>query len=999
MTCPKCGASNPGLATRCAQCDSALPGSHADSTWGGGGQSAPSPVPVSTHADAVTGGGGFAIGGGNWPTGVGTSPARARSEPEVDFGSRYRVEKLLGQGGMGAVYRAYDLDLHRTVALKLVRPELMVHPEAMQRFKQELLLASKISHRNILRIHDLGDASGTKFISMAFVEGSDLHKILQTEGKLSVERTLHISKQLCAALEAAHTENVVHRDMKPQNIMLDKDDHVYVSDFGLAKSIEAEGGGMTMTGELLGTPRYMAPEQIECKAVDGRTDLYALGLIMYEMLTGDIPFQAESTYQLMYKRANEPAPAPNLSNPEIPGWLNRVVMKCLERDPARRYQSATEMLEDIKAERAPDIIAPPIKKKGHSKQIVMAALAVVIVAIALITGMLIRGRTGGQQSTATSNPVTVLVGDFSNQTGDPVFDGTLEPMFNVALENASFINAYNRGRARKLAQQLPNPTDKLDDATARLIAVGQGVNAIVTGQLSRRGSDYALSVSAIDAVTGKTLASAEASAANKDDVVAQLPKLAAPIRKALGDSTPESAQLLAAQGSFEAGNIESVHEYSVAMEQQFTGKMQDALQSFSKASELDPNFARAYSGMAAAYGNMGQPANAQKYAKLAMQHIDRLSERERYRTRGTYYLNTANWQKCVEEYSELVKRFPGDNIAHTNLANCYSQLRDWPNAVGQAKEDVSIHQNAAGLGNLALFSIYAGEFQSGEQTALKLRQLNPSFEYGYLAQAFAQMGEGNLSQASDTYRKLATVSQLGASMSASGLADIALYQGRFSDAIRILEEGVSADAKAKRKDSAADRYTALAYVHLLRGEKQACLEALAKALATNQSVKTRFLVARTFAELGDTAKAQSLAAKLASEIQPEPQAYAKIINGNVALKRGDHQEAIKDFTDANSTLDTWIGRFDLGRAYLQAGAFTEADSEFDRCIKRRGETIALFLDEVPTYGYFPMTYYYQGRVRQGLKSPGFVESYRSYLNIRGSSSEDPLVPELRQLVR
>ena len=235
---------------------------------------------------------------------------------------------------MGAVYKAYDLDLNRTVALKLVRPELMVHPEAMQRFKQELLLASKISHRNILRIHDLGDVAGTKFISMAFVDGSDLYHILQSQGKLTIERTLNISRQLCAALEAAHSEAVVHRDMKPQNIMLDKDDHVYVSDFGLAKSIESEGG-MTMTGELLGTPRYMAPEQIECKPVDGRTDLYALGLIMYEMLTGDVPFQAESTFQLMYKRANEAPPEPKAANPDIPDWLNQVVMKCLERDPAQ----------------------------------------------------------------------------------------------------------------------------------------------------------------------------------------------------------------------------------------------------------------------------------------------------------------------------------------------------------------------------------------------------------------------------------------------------------------------------------------------------------------------------------------------------------------------------------------------------------------------------------------------------------------------------------------
>src|SRR6185369_13954461 len=284
-------------------------GANAPTYMGGqGGANAPTYM-GGPNAPTYLGGANAPTMGGGW--GAAAAPAMGGT---VDFGPRYRVEKLLGQGGMGAVYKAYDQDLNRTVALKLVRPELMVHPEAMQRFKQELLLASKISHRNILRIHDLGDVAGTKFISMAFVDGSDLHHILQSQGKLTIERTLNISKQLCAALDAAHSESVVHRDMKPQNIMLDKDDHVYVSDFGLAKSIESEGG-MTMTGELLGTPRYMAPEQIECKPVDGRTDLYALGLIMYEMLTGDVPFQAESTFQLMYKRANEAPPEPKAANP------------------------------------------------------------------------------------------------------------------------------------------------------------------------------------------------------------------------------------------------------------------------------------------------------------------------------------------------------------------------------------------------------------------------------------------------------------------------------------------------------------------------------------------------------------------------------------------------------------------------------------------------------------------------------------------------------------
>src|SRR4051812_34091681 len=289
--------------------------------------------------------------------GTGAAAAAALGGP-IDFGPRYKVERLLGQGGMGAVYLAYDQDLGRSVALKLVRPELMVHPEAMARFRQELLLASKISHRNILRIHDLGDAAGMKFISMAFVDGEDLHHLLLREGKLPIERMLNITRQLCAALDAAHAEGVVHRDLKPQNIMLGANDHVYVSDFGLAKSLGAVNS-MTQSGEMLGTPRYMAPEQVEAKSVDARTDIYALGLIFYEMVTGDVPFTAETTLQLMYKRAHDTPPAPKTVVPELPEWLNNVIMKCLERDPANRYQSTRDILTDIEAQNAPKLSPQP----------------------------------------------------------------------------------------------------------------------------------------------------------------------------------------------------------------------------------------------------------------------------------------------------------------------------------------------------------------------------------------------------------------------------------------------------------------------------------------------------------------------------------------------------------------------------------------------------------------------------------------------------------------
>jgi Tfp pilus assembly protein PilF len=685
----------------------------------------------------------------------------------------------------------------------------------------------------------------------------------------------------------------------------------------------------------------------------------------------------------------------------MPAYLAQIIRKCLERDPERRYQSAREILADLDAVRAP---ARSMHITLPSRQITLPfgkkAMYVgipVLAAVLVIAAIVFRSKFRAAPPRPRGAAVSVLVADFTNHTGDPIFDGTLEPMFNVALEGASFINAFNRGTARKLAQKLPNPTDKLDEQSARLIATSQGLGAVVTGSLSRRGNGYRLSVEAMDAVTGNTIANAEVSASTKDEVLLAIPKLAAPVRKALGDTTPESVQIAAAGGTFTAASLEVVHQYGMGMEQQAAGKMEDALRSFSKAAELDPSFARAYSGMAAMLGNMGRLQDAEKGAKLAMEHVDRLTERERYRVRGVYYIWTGNWQKCTEEYSELVGRYPADNIGHHNLAGCFMQLHQISKAVEQARRAVEIApKSALQRVTLSFYSSYSGDFPSGEQEAQAALQLNSSYELSYLALAEAQLGQGQMSQAAETYHKLGKVSGLGASLAASGLADLALYEGGLAEAARILERGAAADLAAKSPENAAEKFAALAHTQLLRAQRVAAVAAAEKALANSQATKTRFLAARTFLEAGETAKAQELAVSLGSELQAEPQAYGKIIEGDSALKRGDARAAIKQLTEANNLLDTWIGRFELGRAYLEAGAFAEADSEFDRCIKRRGEALEILMDNVPTYGYFPPVYYYQGRVREGLKSPGFAESYRTYLSIRGQAGEDPLLPEIRR---
>jgi len=919
------------------------------------------------------------------------------------LGYRYEIVEILGQGGMGAVYKARDRELDRLVALKVIRPELAGLPEILQRFKQELILARKVTHRNVIRIFDLGEADGLKFITMEFIEGRDLKSLLGQEGKLSPDRAVEIIQQVCLALEAAHAEGVVHRDLKPQNIMLDQQGRASVMDFGIARSLEF--GGMTQTGSVMGTPEYMSPEQVRGEHADTRSDLFTLGIIFQELLTGAPPYRAETTMASMFKRTKERAIPVRELNPAVPQILSDIVGKCLEIEPEHRFQSARELYDALEAWKR-GAGAPLgartllwVQRSLRHRAVMGSAVAVAVLGVLVLVAVIAYRVKKPSSAPTTHAPVSVLVADFTNHTGDPIFDGTLEPMVNVALEGASFINAYNRGTARSLAQKLPRPTGKLDEQAARLVAVNQGVSAVVTGELARRGDEYRLSATALDSVTGSVLAETNVTATNKDDLLLGMPRLAAPIRKALGDTTPESVQVAAEQGSFTTSNLEAVHQYGKGMEQLFAGNTEEAVRSYSNAIALDPNFARAYGSMSAAYANLGKTQDAEKYAKLAMEHVDRMTERERYRVRAYYYFTMGDWQKCVEEYGDLVKQYPADNVGQANLSGCFVELRNFPKAVEAARQAVQIApQGALQRVNLSFNSSYAGDFKTGEQEARTALGLNRSSR-AYLALAESQLGQGQLNQVAETYRQLVNIDAEGASLTASGLADLATYEGRYADAARILEQGAAADLAAKDSDNAARKLATLAQIELLRGQSGLAMETAAKALATSQSVPVRLLVALTFVDGGQSAKAQKLAASLGSELQAEPQSYAKIIEGMAALKRGADQQAIAALTDAVKLLDTWLSHFELGRAYLKAGLFVEADSEFDRCIQRRGEVLELFMDDTPTYSYLPDVYYYQGRVREGLKSPGFAEPYRTYLSIRGQAGEDPRLAEVRNRIR
>jgi tetratricopeptide (TPR) repeat protein/predicted Ser/Thr protein kinase len=921
------------------------------------------------------------------------------------LGGRYEVLALLGQGGMGAVYKAADHEVDRTVALKVIRPEMASNPEILARFKQELLLSSKVTDRHVIRIYDLGEAQGVKFITMEYMDGENLHRTLKQHGKLDVAESVAIMEQVVSGLAAAHREGIIHRDLKPANIMRDTNGRVVVMDFGLARTFS--GDGMTQTGMMLGTMEYMSPEQAQGLDVKASSDIFTVGLILYELLTGTSPFQAETAIASLVRRTQQRAEPLTTVDKKIPGTLSNIVAKCLEKDPANRYQSGEELAMDLRAWQGKSVGAmvsatSAQRRANRMREVPWMRIGVAGVLVAAMAGgsaWYVVGRREAAARLLAHGPVSVLIGDFANHTGDSVLDNTLEPMLGVAMEGASFINVYSRGEARKLAEKLPNPSDTLDEQSARLVAMSQGVNAVITGDISLRGGGYDLSAIALDSRTGEVLAKAEVTAPTKQDILSELPKLAVPIRKALGDTTPASVQFDKVSGGFKAASLEAVHQDALGVEEQFAGKFQEAFDSFQKAANEDPHFARAYSGMAAMELNLGKPAEATKYMKLAMENVDYMTERERYRNEGLYYQTLGDWQNCVAQYSTLVSLYPADRVGQNNLANCYTALRNAPKALEAARQAVAITPKGVTQRlNLAFIAAFAGDFSTAESEARTALEMNPSSAQGHLVLAEAMIGEGKLKQAAESYHQMETSGVSGVSTAADGLADLAAYQGNYGDAARILTQGAAADLAAKMTDNAARKYATLANIEELQGHHAAALADIGKALAGSQLMQVQFLAARTYVEEGDLSKALKLATGLSAHTSSEPKAYGTIIEGMISSKRNDPKAAMELIADANKVLDTWIGHFELGRADLEAGAFPEANAEFDQCIKRRGEAIELFDDNVPTYASFPAVYYYDGLALQGMKNPASADSFKSYLGIRGQSTDDPLVADIKHQI-
>jgi tetratricopeptide (TPR) repeat protein/predicted Ser/Thr protein kinase len=926
------------------------------------------------------------------------------------LGPRYEIVRQLGKGGMGAVYLAYDRELSRLVALKVVALHLAGEDWVMERFKREIHLSSLVTHPNVLRVFDLGEFEGLKFLTMQYVEGDTLDGLMRREKRLPVDWSIALFRQLCGALGAAHAKGILHRDLKPQNVLVDKDRTAYLTDFGLATASTLSP--MTQAGAIMGTPHYMSPEQVKGLPLDGRSDLFSLGVMLYEMLAGARPYAGDSVYDLMLARVRDTARPVRELNADVPAWLQQVVDRCLAVEPAERYQDAAEILADLDAQAvqraAPARRAPAGGARARDRARAssaggpaltrrrLAVAGVAVAALLLAAGSFLATRSFPRAAPAAAVTRTVLVADFDNRTGEDVFNGTLEPALGLTLEGASFISAYSRASALRLADRLKLEGAGLGERRARLVAQREGVSAVVAGFVEKEGAGYKVGVRAVDAFNGQKIMEAAEPAAEKGAVLAAASKLAAAVRVALGDVTPLAQQLKEAE-TFSAGSLEAAHEYSVASDLAATqGKYDEARKHYLEAIRLDPAMGRAYAGLAVTEANRGHAAEAEAHYRKALEFVDRMTEREKFRTRGGYYTFRRDADKAVESYQALVQQFPADNAGLANLGLAYVFKGDFQKALEYTRRALALYpQNVPQRNNAGFFAMYAGSLEAALQEQTQVLESNPGFVNGHIGLALALAAAGRRDEAQAAWRKLAALGPSQAAAAAEGLADLAALEGRLAEARSALEPSLAADLAAKDVDGAARKLILLGEVALARGDRAGAAKDAERAVAQRPQDYVLYLAGRLLAAAGNEKRALALADPLSRTVEPASRHYAELLYGEVALQRQRPQEALDRFKAAGKLLDSWLVHEGLGRAYLAAGAGPQAADELEACLRRRGEVTDVFIDNVPTYRLLGPVEYWRGRALEAQKLPTAAEAYRAFL-AQKRTAEDPLVADARR---
>lgn len=591
------------------------------------------------------------------------------------IGQRYEVLQVLGRGGMGAVYKARDREVNRVVALKVIRPDMAGNASILERFKQELVLSHQVTHRNVVRIYDLGDAEGMKFITMEYIEGSDLRSIVLEKKKFTPEEAVDIMLQVCRALEAAHGVGVIHRDLKPQNIMRDNSGRVVVMDFGLARLMESNG--MTQTGALVGTMEYMSPEQALGGALDQRSDLFTLGLIFYELLSGKMPFAADSALASLIKRTQERAVPVSQHDKTIPAALTQIVGKCMERDPKQRYQSAAELIRDLEAwqgKRAGATLGFNASVGPWARTLPWPAIGIAATVIVLaIVGFLLRKSLFSEKSGSTPK-VSLAILPLRNASGDPTLDWmgkSLSEMLRTDVGQSESLHTVAPERLHQILTDLRvSPDTELDGSSIRRIAEFTNADQVVWGEYVKLGDQIRIDAQ-LENLKTQRVTPIKAEAQSEKALIQAVDTLAKSLQQNLTLSSKAMDQMKAAAFTPSSKSMEALREYSEGLELSRQNNDLEAVKHYQAATVDDPAFALAYSRLGQAYSRLGHGPEAEQFSSKAVELDSGLPPAERYMIEAASARIQNNFDKAMQAYDNLSKLMPQDPQVWAEIAELY----------------------------------------------------------------------------------------------------------------------------------------------------------------------------------------------------------------------------------------------------------------------------------------------------------------------------------------